>query len=75
MKYSVHSTEAEAQAEISRVESVLGIPSGETIRYAIPEQISEGWGFRVKEVGQWKCDHIALNIQEIDINPDPIPQE
>jgi hypothetical protein len=67
MKYSVHSTEAEAQAEISRVESVLGIPSGETIRYAIPEQISEGWGFRVKEVGQWKCDHIAANVQEIEL--------
>ena len=75
MKYSVHSTEEEAQAEISRIESVLGIPSGETARYAVPEQISEGWGFRVKEVGQWKCDHIASNIQEINIDPEPIIQE
>lgn len=72
MKYSVHSTEAEAQAEINRVESVLGIPSGETIQYAVPEQITEGWGFRVKESGQWRCDHIASNIQDVEIEPDPI---
>jgi hypothetical protein len=72
MKYSVHSTEAEAQAEISRVESVLGIPSGKTTQYAVPEQITEGWGFRVKESGQWRCDHIASNIQDIEIEPDPI---
>lgn len=72
MKYSVHSTEAEAQAEINRVESVLGIPSGETTQYAVPEQITEGWGFRVKESGQWRCDHIASNIQDVEIEPDPI---
>ena len=72
MKYSVHSTEEEAQAEINRVESVLGIPSGETTQYAVPEQITEGWGFRVKESGQWRCDHIASNIQDVKIEPDPI---
>lgn len=75
MKYSVHSTEEEAQAEIGRIESVLGIPSGETTRYAVPEQITEGWVFRVKESGQWRCDHIAANIQEINIDPEPIIQE
>ena len=72
MKYSVHSTEAEAQAEISRVESVLGIPSGETTRYAVAEEITDVWGFRVKESGQWRCDHIASNIQDVEIEPDPI---
>ena len=72
MKYSVHSTEAEAQAEINRIESILGIPSGETTQYAVPEQITEGWGFRVKESGQWRCDHIASNIQDVEIEPDPI---
>ena len=72
MKYSVHFTETEAQTEISRIESVLGIPSGETTQYAVPEQITEGWGFRVKESGQWRCDHIASNIQDVEIEPDPI---
>ena len=34
MKYSVHSTEAEAQAEVNRIEAYLGIPTKGTIRYA-----------------------------------------
>ena len=67
MKYSVHSTEAEAQAEIDRIEAYLGIPTVGIIKYAEPEEVEGQWRFRVKKTGPWKCDHIAANIQDIEI--------
>jgi len=64
MKYSVHSTQAEAEAEIERIEAYLGIPTVGTIRYAEPEEVEGQWRFRVKESGPWKCDHVANNVVE-----------
>ena len=66
MKYSIHSTEAEAQAEIDRIEAYLGVPTVGTIKYAEPEEVEGKWRFRVKETGPWKCDHVAVNIQDIE---------
>lgn len=65
MKYSIHSTEAEAKAEVDRIEAYLGIPTVGTIRYATPEEVNGQWRFRVKEIGPWKCDDVANNVQEI----------
>ena len=64
MKYSVHSTEAEAQEEITRIESYLGIPSVGTYKYADPEEFEGVWRFRVKDSGPWKCDDVAANVVE-----------
>lgn len=64
MKYSVHSTEVEAQAEITRIEAYLGIPTIGTIKYAEPEESEGSWRFRVKEGGPWKCDDVAANVVE-----------
>jgi hypothetical protein len=64
MKYSIHSTQEEAELEITRIESYLGIPTDGTIQYAEAEEIEGEWRFRVKESGQWKCDHIATNVVE-----------
>lgn len=64
MKYSVHDTQAEAEAEIERIEAHLGIPTVGTIRYAEPEEVDGQWRFRVKESGPWKCDHVAINVVE-----------
>jgi hypothetical protein len=66
MKYSVHSTEAEAQEEIARIEAYLGIPAVGTIKYAAAEEVDGQWGFRVKDSGPWKCDHVAANVQFIE---------
>lgn len=67
MKYSVHSTEADTQAEIDRIETYLGIPVVGTDQYAVPEEVEGQWRFRVKESGPWKCDHMAINVVEVDI--------
>lgn len=64
MKYSVHTTQEEAQAEITRIEAYLGIPIGGTTQYAEAEEVEGEWRFRVKESGQWKCDDVAVNIVE-----------
>jgi len=66
MKYSVHSTQEEAQAEITRIEAYLGIPTVGTIRYATPEEVDGQWRFRAKETGPWKCDDVANNVVEIE---------
>lgn len=68
MKYSVHSTQAEAIAENQRLKDVLGIPDGKgTLDYAKPIQASEGWLLELSESGPWKADHIAANVQEIEL--------
>lgn len=64
MKYSVHSTEEEAQKEIERIEAYLGIPTVGTIKYAEAEEVDGQWRFRLKESGTWKCDHVATNVVE-----------
>ena len=66
MKYSIHSTEAEAQAEIERIEAYLGIPTKGTIRYSEPEEINGKWRFYIREDGPWKCDHVADNLVDVD---------
>jgi hypothetical protein len=66
MKYSVHDTESEALAENERLMGLLGIPDDEgTIKYGQPIEIDGKWCLRVKEVGTWKADHLAINVQEI----------
>ena len=67
MKYSVHTTEASAESENQRLMGLLGIPDGKgSLRYGIPENRDGKWLIRVKEVGQWKADHIAENVQFIE---------
>ena len=67
MKYSVHNTKAEAESENERLEGLLGIPSGTTSIYAIPEEHDGKWLIRVKEGGTWKADHLASNVSEIEV--------
>lgn len=66
MKYSVHSTQAEAEAEITRIEAYLGIPTAGTTKYADAEEVNGQWRFRVKESGPWKCDDVASNVVEVE---------
>lgn len=71
MKYSVHDTQAEAEAENHRLMEVLGIPDGNgTTHYGIAELRGGKWLLRVKETGTWKADHIAENVKFIE-EPDP----
>lgn len=65
MKYSVHDTQEEAEAENTRLMGLLGIPNGATTTYAIPEEREGKWLLRVKEQGPWKADHLAINVQDI----------
>lgn len=67
MKYSVHTTEANAEAENQRLMGLLGIPDGRgTTSYGTPELRDGKWLLRVKESGTWKADHIAENVQFIE---------
>lgn len=66
MKYSVHSTEAEAQAEINRIEAYLGIPTKGTTRYAELEEVGDQWRFYIRDSGPWKCDDVANNVVDIE---------
>ena len=70
MKYSIHDTKEESDAEIARVEAYLGIPTVGTIKYADSEQVDGKWRFRVKESGQWKVDDVAENVQFVE-EPSP----
>jgi hypothetical protein len=72
MKYSVHTTEAKAEAENQRLMGELGIPDGKgTLNYGIPEKRDGKWLVFVKEQGPWKADHIAKNVQFIE---EPVPE-
>ena len=67
MKYSVHTTEANAEAENQRLMGLLGIPDGRgTTSYGTPELRDGQWLLRVKETGTWKADDIAENVQFIE---------
>ena len=71
MKYSVHTTKEEAEAENQRLMGLLGIPDGKgTTNYGIPEERDGKWLIRVKEQGPWKADHIAENAQFTE-EPEP----
>ena len=71
LKYSVHDTKEEAEAENTRLMGLLGIPDGKgTTAYGVPEERDGKWVFRVKEAGTWKADHIAENVQELE-EPEP----
>lgn len=66
MKYSVHNTEEEAEAENQRLMEELDIPDGKgTLRYGIPEERDGKWLIRVKESGPWKADSIAENVEDL----------
>jgi hypothetical protein len=67
MKYSVHETEAKAEAENQRLMTELGIPDGKgTTSYGTPELRDGEWILRVKEEGAWKADDIAKNVKFIE---------
>lgn len=67
MKYSVHDTKEEAEAENQRLMGLLGIPDGKgTTSYGTPESRDGKWLLRVKEEGPWKADDIAENVQSIE---------
>ena len=72
MKYSVHTTKANATAENKRLMGLLGIPDGKgTTTYNVPEKRGGKWLLRVKDNGQWKADDIAENVEEIE---EPLPE-
>ena len=67
MKYSVHDTEAKAEAENQRLMTELGIPDGKgTTSYGTPELRDGDWILRVKDAGAWKADDIAINVKFIE---------
>lgn len=67
MKYSVHTTKANATTENKRLMGLLGIPDGKgTTNYGVPEKRDGKWLLRVKEDGPWKADDIAENVEEIE---------
>ena len=67
MKYSVHSTEAAAIAENERLVQLFGFSDEDKVTYSTPMELEAGWCLRVKESGNWKADHLANNVQEINI--------
>ena len=70
MKYSVFDTLDEAKAENTRLMGIFGIPDGKGAEtYGIPEERDGKWLLRVKEVGTYKADHIAENVQELEEPP------
>ena len=72
MKYSVHTTKAKAEAENKRLMGLLGIPDGKgTKKYGIPVKRDGKWLLRVKEIGTWKADDIAENVEDIE---EPTPE-
>ncbi len=73
MKYTTFDTQSEAEAELSRIEGILGIPNGRVKKYTDVEVISGKYALRLKESGSWKCDHIA-NGTIIDYTP-PEPDD
>jgi hypothetical protein len=66
MKYSVHDTREEAEAELQRIEAYFNIPNASTSNYAFLEEVDGQWRFRVKESGPWKCDDVAANVVEVE---------
>jgi hypothetical protein len=67
MKYSVHTTEAQAEAENKRLMGLLGVPDGKgTTNYGIPEERDGKWLIRIKEHGTWKADNIAESVEFIE---------
>lgn len=64
MKYSVHDTREEAEAELQRIEAYFNIPNTSTSNYAFVEEVEGVYRFRVKDSGPWKCDDIAVNVVE-----------
>lgn len=69
MKYSVHSSLEQAQAEVSKIEAALNIPDQKgTLRYSDIEEHNNNWYFAVCSEGPWKADHIAANLQEIELD-------
>ncbi len=65
MKYSVHDTQEEAEAELERIEAHFNIPNSSASVYAFVEEVEGAYRFRVKDNGSWKCDDIAWNVQEV----------
>lgn len=67
MKYSVHTTKEDAEAENQRLMELLGIPDDKgTTNYGIPQEREGEWLLRVKESGPWKADDIAENVMSIE---------
>lgn len=71
MKYVQFDTEAEAIAENARLEGLLGIPEGNTVRYTTPMEWDGTWLIKVTVLGTWKCDQYCDDIVEIDTSPMP----
>ena len=69
MKYVQFDTEDEAITENARLEGLLGIPEGNTVRYAVPMEWDGEWLIKITEVGTWKCDQYCNDIVEIDTSP------
>jgi hypothetical protein len=68
MKYTVHNTQEEAEAENQRLMGLLGIPDNKgTVNYGVPEERDGNWIFRIKDQGSWKADHLANNLQELPL--------
>tara|TARA_R100000995_G_C3437780_1_gene101762 strand:+ start:167 stop:370 length:204 start_codon:yes stop_codon:yes gene_type:complete len=66
MKYSVHDTQEEAEAELERIEAHFNIPNSTTSHYAFVEEVEGVYRFRVKDYGPWKCDDIAKKVESIE---------
>lgn len=65
MKYSVHETQEEAEAELQRIEAYFNIPNESASNYAFVEEVEGVYRFRLKDHGPWKCDDIAVNVVEL----------
>ena len=66
MKYSVHDTQQEAEAELKRIETHFNIPNSNASNYAFVKKVKGVYRFRVKDHGPWKCDDIAKKVQSIE---------
>lgn len=66
MKYSVHDTQEEAEAELERIEAHFNIPNSSASNYAFVEEVEGAYRFRVKDNGPWKCDDIAKKVESIE---------
>ena len=75
-KFQLYSSLSAWNAKHEAIKTYLGIPSGETLEYAVPFQINnpahpdfEKYPFLVVEEGWWKCDQEFAPEDLVDYDP------
>tara|TARA_Y100001973_G_C5207562_1_gene342727 strand:+ start:4726 stop:4956 length:231 start_codon:yes stop_codon:yes gene_type:complete len=67
LKYSVHDTKEEAEAEDARLSDLLGITEESGFRYCAPFEHKGSWLLQVDTEGHAKADHLCEDLVELDL--------